>query len=165
VEHAGEQVLPKVEHLEDAAERGEAGGHLALEAVGCEAQRDQASHAAEGGGEELAREAEALERDGDRDGRVRDGAGGTGDVQPVAVGCGARPGGESAQRVLQGRLEVEQQLLPRLCRRRRPRCAGWIWIWAERWFEVLRIGEWGSATAAAETLVLLGKAVVAVGFI
>jgi hypothetical protein len=31
----------------------------------------------------------------------------------------------------------------------RSRCAGWIWIWAERWFEVLRIEEWGSAVAAA----------------
>jgi hypothetical protein len=31
----------------------------------------------------------------------------------------------------------------------RPRCAGWIWIWAEPWFEVLWIGEWGSVVAAA----------------
>jgi hypothetical protein len=30
---------------------------------------------------------------------------------------------------------------------------------------VLQIGEWGSAAAAAETLVLSGKAIVAVGFI
>jgi hypothetical protein len=164
VEHAEEQVLPEVEHLEDAAERGEACGHLALEAVaaeverhergehgqllgewalegadaeverrergtarqlqwdglveavGREAQRDQAPHVAEGGGGELAREAEALERDGDRDGRVRDGASGAGDVRPVAVGRGARPGGESARRVLHGRLEVGQQFLRRLCR-------------------------------------------------
>jgi hypothetical protein len=163
VEHAGEQVLLEVEHLEDAAECGEASGHLALEAIGREAQHDQAPHAAEGGGSELAREAEALERDGDRDDRVCGGTGGAGDVRPVAVGHGVRPGGESARRVLKGRLEVEQQLLRRLCRRRQPRCAGWNW--AERWFEVLRIGEWGSAAAAAETLVFSGKAVIAFDFI
>jgi hypothetical protein len=51
---------------------------------------------AEGGGGELAREAEALERDGDRDDRVHGGAGGAGDVRPDALGRGARPGGESA---------------------------------------------------------------------
>ena len=165
VEHAGEQVSAEVEHLEAAAERGEARGHLPLdavaaeverhergeqgellrerapegaraevergqrraprefqrdglvEAVGREAQRDEGRHAAERGCGQLAGEAEALEGEGDGDGRVRGGAGaGAGDVRPVAVGSGARPGGERARRVLQGRLEVEQELLRRLCR-------------------------------------------------
>jgi hypothetical protein len=52
---------------------------------------------AEGGGGELAREVEALERDGDRDGRVRSGAGDAGDVRLVAVGratsCSRAPDG------------------------------------------------------------------------